>query len=110
MSVLFEQLHYDKIKEYIESKYMVSPVELQEKMKITPAYSLFRFIYDFAGTGWIGLTRNSININDNEYLCLYAAEVNYPKFVKKRVLKKWQKKYNNPLFYDKNPVVEQIKR
>lgn len=110
VSILFDRVPYDRIKEYIESKYLVKPLELQEKMKITPAYSLYRFIYDIAGIGWIGLTRESININDNEYRFLYKAEVDYPKFVKKRDLRKWQKTYSNPLFYDNNPVVKQVKR
>lgn len=105
VSVLFDRLHYDKIKEYIESKYMVKPVEHHDRMKVTSTYSHFNFIYDMAGTGWIGLTRDYIVINDNENFCLYKAEVDYPKFVKKRDLKKWQKKYNNPLFYDNNPVL-----
>lgn len=105
VSVLFDQVHYDRIKEYIESKYMVKPVELHEMMKFTPAYSGFRFIYDIAGNGWIGLKRGNVNIYDNEFHYLYKAEVDYPKFVKKRDLRKWQKKYNNPLFYDNNPVL-----
>ena len=84
---------------------MVKPVELHEMMKFTPAYSGFRFIYDIAGNGWIGLKRGNVDINDNEFYYLYKAEVYYPKFVKKRDLKKWQKKYNNPLFYDNNPVL-----
>lgn len=89
---------------------MVKPVELHERMKVTSTYYMFKFIYDIAGTSWIGLNRDRIDINDNENLCLYKAEVYYPKFVKKRDLKKWQKKYSNPLFYDNNPVVKQMKR
>lgn len=110
VSVLFDQVHYDRIKEYIESKYMVKPVALHEMMKFTPTWSGFRSIYNIDGNGWIGLKRDCVNINDNEYYYLYKAEVNYPKFVKKRDLRKWQKKYNNPLFYDNNPAVKQIKR
>lgn len=109
ISVLFDWENYDKIKEYIESKYMVKPVALHEMMKFTPAWSGFRFIYDIDGNGWIGLKRDYVDIYDNEYHYLYKAEVNYPKFVKKRDLRKWQKKYNNPLFYDNNPVVKQVK-
>ena len=105
VSVLFDQVHYDRIKEYIESKYMVKPVDLHEMMKFTPAYSGFRFIYDIAGNGWIGLKRGNVNKYDYEFHYLYKAEVDYPKFVKKRDLRKWQKKYNNPLFYDNNPVL-----
>lgn len=92
VSVLFVQVHYDRIKEYIEIKYMVKPVELHEMMKFTPAWSGFRFIYDIADNGWIRLKRNYVDIYDNEYHYLYKAEVNYPKFVKKRDLRKWQKK------------------
>ena len=109
MSVWFDWENYDKIKEYIESKYMVKPVELHEMMKFTPTWSGFSFIYDIAGKGWIGLKRDHVDIYDNEYHYLYKAEANYPKFVKKRDLRKWQKKYNNPLFYDNNPVVKQVK-
>lgn len=109
ISVLFDWENYDKIKEYIESKYMVKPVALHEMMKFTPAWSSFRFIYDIDGNGWIGLKRDYVDIYDNEYHYLYKAEVNYPKFVRKRDLRKWQKKYNNPLFYDNNPVVKQVK-
>lgn len=105
ISVLFDWENYDKIKEYIESKYMVKPVALHEMMKFTPAWSGFRFIYDITGYGWIGLKRDYVDIYDNEYHYLYKAEVDYPKFVKKRDLRKWQKKYNNPLFYDNNPVL-----
>lgn len=110
VSVLFDQVHYDRIKEYIESKYKVKPVERHEMMKFTPAYSGFRFIYDIAGNGWIGLKRGNVNIYDNEFHYLYKAEVDYPKFIKKRDLRKWQKRYDNPLFYDNNPVVKQIKK
>ena len=110
VSVRFEPLHCNRIKEYIESKYMVKPVELDERMRITPSYSMFRFIYDITSTGWIGIARDCIDFNDNENFCLYKAEVDYPKFLKKRDLRKWQKEYNNPMFYDNNPVVKQIKR
>lgn len=108
ISVLFNCENYDKIKEYIESKYLVKPVEYQEKVKFTD--SSFRLIYDIAGNGWIGLKRDYVEIYDNEFHYLYKAEVDYPKFYKKRDLRMWQKKYNNPLFYDNNPVVKQVKR
>ena len=74
VSVLFDQVHYDRIKEYIESKYKVKPVERHEMMKFTPAYSGFRFIYDIAGNGWIGLKRGNVNIYDNEFHYLYKAD------------------------------------
>ena len=105
---MFNCENYDKIKEYIESKYLVKPVEYQEKVKFTD--SSFRLIYDIAGNGWIGLKRDYVEIYDNEFHYLYKAEVDYPKFYKKRDLRMWQKKYNNPLFYDNNPVVKQVKR
>lgn len=104
ISVLFDTVYYDKIKEYIENKYNVKPVGLYCMSNYT-SYN-YSFIYDIDNSGWIGLKKDRIDIHDNEYYCLYKAEVYYPKFVKKRVLKKWQKKYNNPLFYDKNPVVK----
>lgn len=107
ISVYFNQSHYDRVKEYIEQKYCVQPVEWHHMMRNYMLGWWFRFVYDVADNGWIGLAKDNFSIYDNEFYCLNLAEVNYPKLLKKRDLKKWQKKYKNPLFYDENPAVKQ---
>ncbi len=109
ISVLFERSNYEEIKEYIEREYGVEPVKSHIMSNYTPSYSSYKFIYDIDGNGWIGLSKERIEIYDNEFKCLYDAEVYYPKFIRRRMLKKWQKEYDNPLFYDRNPIVEQIR-
>lgn len=52
------------------------------------------------------MCKDCLVINDREYSDLYLAETICPKIIKKRVLKKWQRKYKNTLFYDANPNVK----
>lgn len=65
----------------------------------------FKYIYAIGDYGWIGMCKDCLVINDREYSDLCLAETIYPKFIEKRDLKKWQRKYKNPLFYDANPNV-----
>lgn len=113
ISILYNEMYHNKFKEYIENKYNVEPVDEVTRYRIARYHSNYLdYVYNISNIGMIILSNSyngSIKIIDNEYHYLYKAEANYPKFVKKRDLRKWQKKYNNPLFYDNNPVVKQVK-
>lgn len=108
ISILYDEMYHDKIKTYIENKYNVEPVDNVTRHHIAPYSRYLDYVYNISNVGIIILSNHyngSIKIVDNEYYLLWKAEVDYPKFVKKRYLRKWQKKYNNPLFYDNNPVL-----
>lgn len=108
ISILYDEMYHDKFKTYIENKYNVEPVDNVTRHHIAPYSRYLDYVYNISNVGIIILSNHyngSIKIIDNEYYLLWKAEVDYPKFVKKRDLKKWQKKYNNPLFYDNNPVL-----
>ena len=62
-------------------------------------HKVFSDVIDYLNEG------DCLVINDREYSDLCLAETIYPKIIKKRDLKKWQRKYKNPLFYDANPNV-----
>lgn len=108
ISILYDEMYHDKFKTYIENKYNVEPVDNVTRHHIAPYSRYLDYVYNISNVGIIILSNHyngSIKIVDNEYYLLWKAEVDYPKFVKKRDLRKWQKKYNNPLFYDNNPVL-----
>lgn len=113
ISILYDEMYHDKFKEYIENKYNVEPVDNVTKYRVAPYTSYFDYVYNISNIGMIILSNHyngSIKIIDNEYDLLWKAESWYPNSIKKRDLKRWQRQYNNPLFYDNNPAVKQIKK
>lgn len=113
ISILYDEMYHDKFKEYIENKYNVKPVDNVTRYCIAPYSSYLDYVYNISNIGMIILSNHyngSIKIIDNEYDLLWKAESWYPNSIKKRDLKRWQRQYNNPLFYDNNPAVKQIKK
>ena len=113
ISILYDEMYHDKFKEYIENKYNVEPVDNVTRLRIAPYSRYLDYVYNISNIGMIILSNHyngSIKIIDSEYDLLWKAESWYPNSIKKRYLKRWQRQYNNPLFYDNNPAVKQIKK
>lgn len=84
-------MYHDKFKTYIENKYNVEPVDNVTRHHIAPYSRYLDYVYNISNVGIIILSNHyngSIKIVDNEYYLLWKAEVDYPKFVKKRDLRK----------------------
>lgn len=103
MAIRFDPSSFEKVREYIEQKYDLHSVERHDMVNFG-SYP-FKYIYAIGDYGWIGMCKDCLVINDREYSDLCLAETIYPKIIKKPDLKKWQRKYKNPLFYDANPNV-----
>ena len=113
ISLLYDEMYHDKFKEYIENKYNVEPVDNDTKHRIAPYSRYLDYVYNISNIGMIILSNHyngNVKIIDNEYNLLWKAESWYPNIIKKRDLKRWQRKYKNPLFYDENPSVNKQKK
>lgn len=110
ISIVYDEMYHDKIKEYIENKYNVEPVDNVTKHRIAPGSRIGDYVYNISNIGMIFLSNGYVYIIDNEYNLLWKAESLYPNIIKKSDLKKWQRKYNNPLFYDENPIINKQKK
>lgn len=110
ISILYDEMYDDKFKEYIENKYNVEPVDNVTRHRLAPYTSYIDYVYNIPNVGMIILynryNNRSTKIIDNEYDLLWKAESWYPNSIKKRELKRLQRKYKNPLFYDENPSVK----